>query len=331
MKAIKLFIVLQFLVFRIYAEASQLINFNSQTGTGTTANVAGVSAFRSSSASAGELGFFTNNGTILSEQMRIDEVGRVGIGPSNPSCLFHLAGADAGVMAYFDNISQGSGTGLLARVVTAAATTGNRYGLQGQAYGGLLYNEGFEGRVSGGTENFGIWVQSSGGASNYNIRVYGITRGTVGDYAGYFVGDLFSTGQLTKASGTFKIDHPMDPANKYLIHSFVENPDMMNVYNGNIATDANGDAIVQLPSYFEVENINFKYQLTVIGQFARAIVLEELSNNQFIIKTDKLNVKVSWKLTGVRNDKYAQEHRIAPEVEKCENEKGKYLHPQVFG
>jgi len=85
--------------------------------------------------------------------------------------------------------------------------------------------------------------------------------------------------KLTKGSGSFKIDHPLDPAKKYLSHSFVESPDMMNVYNGNVTTDRHGFAIVTLPSYFEALNRDFRYQLTVIGQFAQAIVAEEISHN----------------------------------------------------
>ena len=34
---------------------------------------------------------------------------------------------------------------------------------------------------------------------------------------------------MSKPGGSFKIDHPVDPACKYLYHSFVESPDMMNV------------------------------------------------------------------------------------------------------
>jgi hypothetical protein len=149
--------------------------------------------------------------------------------------------------------------------------------------------------------------------------------------AGFFSGTVRVSGTLTKSGGSFQIDHPQDPANKYLYHSFVESPDMMNVYNGNIKTDVNGDATVSLPAYFEVENIDFKYQLTVIGQFAQAIIAEEVSNNQFKIKTDKPNVKVSWQITGVRNDEWAQKHRIVPEVDKESYNKGKYLHPELFG
>ena len=90
--------------------------------------------------------------------------------------------------------------------------------------------------------------------------------------AGEFIGDVSVSGTLTKGGGSFKIDHPLDPANKYLSHSFVESPDMMNIYNGNVTTDANGEATVALPAYFAALNRAFRYQLTVIGQFAQAIV-----------------------------------------------------------
>ena len=56
------------------------------------------------------------------------------------------------------------------------------------------------------------------------------------------------------------IDHPLDPANKYLYHSFVESPDMKNIYDGVITTDANGDATVVMPDYFEALNKDFRYQ-----------------------------------------------------------------------
>src|SRR5207302_10281558 len=112
-------------------------------------------------------------------------------------------------------------------------------------------------------------------------------------------------GTLTKAAGSFKIDDPLDPANKTLSHSFVESPDMMNIYNGNVVTDERGEAVVALPSYFEALNRDFRYQLTVIGQFAQAIIMSEIKENRFQIKTDKPNVKVSWQVTGVRHDAFA--------------------------
>jgi len=106
---------------------------------------------------------------------------------------------------------------------------------------------------------------------------------------------------------------------------------MMNVYNGNITTDATGTATVTLPEYFETLNKDFRYQLTVIGTFAQAIVSQEVSGNKFEIKTSLPNVKVSWQVTGVRQDAWANAHRVVPEVEKESFNKGKYLNPEELG
>ena len=144
-------------------------------------------------------------------------------------------------------------------------------------------------------------------------------------------GNLFMAGNLTKASGSFKIDHPLDPANKYLSHSFVESPDMKNIYDGTLTTDEHGLATVVLPEYFESLNRDFRYQLTVIGQFAAAIVAKEIEKNCFTIRTDKPVVKVSWQVTGIRRDAYANAHRLKVEEEKPQQERGRYLHPDLFG
>jgi trimeric autotransporter adhesin len=148
---------------------------------------------------------------------------------------------------------------------------------------------------------------------------------------GNFAGNLNVTGKLTKGSGSFKIDHPLDPANKYLSHSFVESPDMMNVYNGNITTDRHGLATVLLPDYFEALNGDFRYQLTVIGQFAQAIVAKKIASNHLVIRTNKPGVEVSWQVTGIRHDAYANAYRIPTEEDKPAAEQGYYLHPEVFG
>jgi hypothetical protein len=143
-------------------------------------------------------------------------------------------------------------------------------------------------------------------------------------------GNVVVNGNLSKGGGSFKIDHPLDPANKYLYHSFVESPDMMNIYNGNITTDANGKAIVKLPDYFEALNMEFRYQLTVMGSFAQAIISKKVNGNQFEIATNNPNVEVSWQVTGVRHDAYANQNRIPNTVDKAAEDKGKYLHPKAF-
>jgi hypothetical protein len=152
---------------------------------------------------------------------------------------------------------------------------------------------------------------------------------TVGDTN--ITGNLTVTGNVSKGSGSFKIDHPLDPANKYLYHSFVESPDMMDIYNGNVTTNKQGVAIVAMPDYFEALNRDFRYQLTPIGRFAEAIVAKEISHGHFTIKTSRPGVKVSWQVTGIRHDAYADAHRLQVEEAKPLEERGKYLHPELFG
>jgi hypothetical protein len=139
------------------------------------------------------------------------------------------------------------------------------------------------------------------------------------------------TGTLTKGGGSFKIDHPLDPENKYLYHSFVESPDMMNVYNGNVVTDSKGDSVVELPEWFGALNRDYRYQLTVLGQFAQAIVSKQVEGNRFSIKTDKPNVEVSWQVTGIRQDAFANANRIPVEEDKPAEERGLYLHAEARG
>ncbi|MEX2483819.1 MAG: hypothetical protein WED10_04650, partial [Brumimicrobium sp.] len=128
----------------------------------------------------------------------------------------------------------------------------------------------------------------------------------------------------------FKIDHPADPENKYLYHAAIESDVPYNKYSGNITTDANGEATVELPEYVELVNKDFRYNLTVIGTFAQAIVGEEVSGNKFLIRTDEPNVKVSWELTGVRNDPYMQQNPYQTEVDKEGEEVGVYMNPELY-
>ena len=164
---------------------------------------------------------------------------------------------------------------------------------------------------------------------------------TLGDDAGLLVvGNLTGlsnasfAGTLSKGAGSFKIDHPLDPKDKYLYHSFVESPDMMNVYNGNVVTDADGYATVTLPDWFEALNRDFRYQLTVIDDgdaWVFAKVAREVKDNAFTLRTSRPNTKVSWQVTGIRQDAYANANRIPVEQDKPDDQRGTYLHPDAFG
>jgi hypothetical protein len=258
-----------------------------------------------------------------------------------------VVGGPVGVNATADpgpdgfGLDADGGTGILGR----STGTGNgvmgrspqRNGVEGVSSSQVasgVYGE----NMSGG--GFGVAGRSNApgvppGAPGWGAGVLGDS--VAGGWAGLFNGSVLVTGALSvlgdffHSGSGFRIDNPVDPANSYLNHSFVESPDMMNVYNGNATTDADGNAAVELPDYFEALNRDYRYQLTVIGQFATAIVAEEVRENRFRIKTDKPDVIVSWQVTGVRQDAWAQAHRIAVAVQKPEGERGRYLTPREHG
>jgi hypothetical protein len=216
---------------------------------------------------------------------------------------------------------------------SGAAGVSGTGGTDGGGSGGLLYEAGAGVEGQGGNGY-------TGGTDGPGGIFYGGYETVYGDgvdvfpgsgNAGVFSGNVDVYGSVSKSSGSFKIDHPLDPANKYLYHSFVESPDMMNIYNGNVTTDNSGVATITLPDWFESLNKDFRYQLTVIGKFAQAIVAREIESSQFQIKTSLPNVKVSWQVTGIRQDAWANAHRVPVEEEKDARLKGFYIHPELYG
>lgn len=293
-----------------------------------------------------------NGYSQIKNLITFDRDGNVGIGNESPSYPLHVS-TNRKYAGYFTSDSLYSYTHVVHAEFTGAGNDdpiavygksrpSDNFGIGGYFIGGEIgvygtvtpiggYSYyGVGGYVRGGNgTNYGIWGSASGSGTNYGV--FGEASGGTTNWAGYFFGNVNVTGTLSKGGGSFKIDHPLDPQNKYLYHSFVESPDMMNIYNGNITTDASGYATVTLPEWFETLNKDFRYQLTVIGDFAQAIIAKEIQNNQFAIRTDKPNIKVSWQVTGIRHDAFAEKNRIPVEEYKKGEDVGKYLYPEAYG
>ena len=91
------------------------------------------------------------------------------------------------------------------------------------------------------------------------------------------------------------------------------------------------EKIIELPSYFDALNITIEYQLTSIGCWAQTYIKEEVKNNKFKIALNSIydnDVVISWQVTGVRNDRFAQKNRVVPETLK--EIAGEYLHPECW-
>ena len=226
--------------------------------------------------------------------------------------------------------SSDAGVGVSGVSGSTDATEGLTFG---EGYG--HYSLHFSAQPGGGV--LGVSVLGNGvegftfSSNRDNSDVAAVRGQSANGFAGLFVGRVRVTGHLQKAGGGFTVDHPTDPANKYLSHSFVESPEMLNVYSGTVTTNRDGVARVRLPAYFEALNRDFRYQLTAIGKFANAMVSEEIKDNEFAIRTDPGRVKVCWQVTGVRKDAWAEANRIPVEETKPKRERGRYLHPELFG
>jgi hypothetical protein len=107
---------------------------------------------------------------------------------------------------------------------------------------------------------------------------------------------------------------------------------MKNIYDGVIVLDALGEAVIELPDWFEALNKDFRYQLTAIGAPGPNLyIAEEISNNQFKVAGGEPGMKVSWHVTGIRKDAYANAYRIQVEEDKNLEDRGKYIHPELYG
>jgi hypothetical protein len=312
----------------------------SSVMTGAGNNVAAVAG---AATATGDSGFtFGVWGTSASNQGR-GVLGQTS-GSSGVGVLGEIGSGGTGVGVQGKALPGSNGQGVWGESFNAVGSNGfNPDGVDGIAHnnaGAGVFGTNLDSNGNGvyGIGNaFGVIGQSSsaggsgGGFANFSTGDGLFAYNQTGGVAAFFDGDVDVDGNLSKASGSFKIDHPLDPANKYLYHSFVESPDMMNIYNGNATTDGQGNAVVRLPEWFETLNRDFRYQLTVIGQFSQAIVASKVENHQFSIKTDKPNVEVSWQVTGIRQDAWANAHRIPVEASKSERDRGLYLHPELFG
>jgi hypothetical protein len=219
----------------------------------------------------------------------------------------------------------GSGYG-----VTGNADTGTGVFAQSGSGTAVLANAG-DGMALDAESGNGIAVY---GHSKFAYGVYALSNNGPALYSdGNAVvdGSLTVTGSIDKSGGTFKIDHPQDPAGKYLQHSFVESPDMKNVYDGSATLGADGQATVTLPRYFDALNRDARVQLTAVGRFSPLYLKDAVVDGRFTIAGGVSGQQVFWQVTGIRRDPWAAANPIVVELAKQGAEHGLYLHPELYG
>jgi hypothetical protein len=179
------------------------------------------------------------------------------------------------------------------------------------------------GVFAGSDHSVGLYARSNDGAFNPDLP---------DALAGHFEGSVNVWGNLWALAKNCKIDHPLDPANKYLVHACVESSERLNVYRGSATMNSKGEATVRLPNWTEAFNGEFDYQLTPIGGSAPDLHIgEEIKDGRFRIAGGKPKQRVSWQVTGARVDAYAKAHPLRVEVPKRAADRGKYLTPIEHG
>jgi len=272
----------------------------------------------------------TMNGTL---NVSVPAGGSHGISSFTASTATGAAGVEAKNTGagYGLNAFSASNNAIIASSNSASSGTAAIYSLNTGTGPGLWSNSNSGRGVEAHGSTIGVYAYATS-ATGANYGLYARTASTAAGYAGYFSGNVFVAGTLGKSAGGFKIDHPQDPQNKYLSHSFVESPDMKNIYDGNVVLDADGKAWVELPVWFEALNRDFRYQLTAVGGPGPSLyIAQKIQNNRFQIAGGTPGLEVSWQVTGIRQDAYANAHRIPVEEDKPADQQGTYLNPDAFG
>ncbi len=209
--------------------------------------------------------------------------------------------------------------------------------LNGQPFGIHVDTNGFNGVDTTSTyvDGNGVFARAQVGTSGYGL--FGVANEGYGVVGYGPVYGLFAQGS-SGASGTksFRIDHPADPLNKYLLHYSAEGPVPQNIYNGQVTTDEKGYATVTLPAYYESINKDARIQVSVVDEsdsddFVHAKIVQKVRGGQFVIRTSAPGVEVFWEVKAVRNDLFVQKHGAPVEMDKVGPEQGKYQHPDLYG
>jgi hypothetical protein len=267
-------------------------------------------------ASGGEIGVYSTADTIAVQAAgnlhgvyaTTTSTAGAGVFAAGPRFAVRANGGEYGVYGISDQ------SGVFGEGGAGVAGLGTAYGVHGASRDYALYGQGGSYGAYGQGSRYGVWGWSINGQ------------------AGHFSGDVQVLGDLTKSGGGFLIDHPGDPANRTLAHSFVEAPERLNVYRGTVTLNQRGGATVRLPPYDPLLNRDHHIQLTAVGAPAPNLhVARAVRNGRFAIAGGAPGQAVYWIVTGVRKDAWARTHPLRVVRAKKRSERGRFLNPTELG
>ena len=270
-----------------------------------------------------------NDWSISGNNIYMGLPGNVGIGLSSPIARVHALNTN-GNFGYLGHSSYGA---------YGNHTGGGNFGILGSSQFGA-YGKNV---VSGSYGSVGSATNGVAGHSVIYAGIYGTSVSGMGVYgysdngwSGYFQGDVHVTGSLTEGGGGPLIDHPGDPENKVLRHSYVASPENLLIYRGKATLDGEGFATVPMPDYFtdlageEEATVN----LTPIGRPFLAGYEWGAEGRSFTILGEP-GRQVAWMVLAGRDDPVIRQLEApvvemkGPESGVCD--RGEYLYPAAYG
>ena len=243
---------------------------------------------------------------------------------SNPAGAFSVTESDprgAAVLGFGGNAITGSAGGV------GVQGTGGNSAVSGEAAGPGLSGGGGSGGPIGGAGlqaaggQGGDSATSAGGPGALLIGGGGNGTGGAGlrvasgiNAAGVRGNAVEAYGNAMSNAAGYWVNPPPSsvPSGQMLQHAYVGSSEMKNIYDGIAVLDDSGQVIVQVPDYIAQLNGNFRYQLTPMGASMPNLYLaDELMANTFRIAGGAPSGKVSWQITGVRQDSWATTNPVS--------------------
>jgi hypothetical protein len=239
-------------------------------------------------------------------------------------------GATYGVYGRSDGLEPSASGPYPVGVYGLAGNTSSSFGIGGYFESNAPQGCGVEG------QNRFVGVRAvATGTVGLNFGVAATTASAAG-VAGWFEGDINVTGDIHKSNCYFLIDHPLDPENKLLRHTCVESPENLLIYRGTVRLSADGEAVVELPGYFEAltDEMQASVHLTPRGRPFLTGYDWQPGYTAFTVYGSPER-QVSWMVLAQRDDPVAKQH-MRPVVEDkgpdnkfCD--RGELLYPSAYG
>jgi hypothetical protein len=252
--------------------------------------------------STSKLHLGTKYNSSFAKSMTIDSNGKVGINTTTPVWQLTVKDGHFGIDGSGYIIQRGTANttgeyGLIHRTGYYSGSTGNHYG---KVKINSIYNS--------STNAAGLRFYTSTGGANSDRYVFGLDS----DGTAKCAYDLEVSGNVTKGSGNFKIDHPLPEKSEthHLVHSFIEGPQADNIYRGKVElvagkAEVNIDAVSGMTEGTFVA-LNRDIQAFTSNESDWDAVRGKVEGNKVIIECQNAEstATVSWLVIGERQDEH---------------------------